>query len=61
MDRPFRVLFVCLGNAIRSQMAEGFARCYGADIIVAQGYEAGGHTGEVSTMVLVRAPQLSVA
>lgn len=25
----------------------------GADIIVAQGYEAGGHTGEVSTMVLV--------
>jgi NAD(P)H-dependent flavin oxidoreductase YrpB (nitropropane dioxygenase family) len=25
----------------------------GVDIIVAQGYEAGGHTGEVSTMVLV--------
>ncbi len=25
----------------------------GADIIVAQGYEAGGHTGEISTMVLV--------
>jgi NAD(P)H-dependent flavin oxidoreductase YrpB (nitropropane dioxygenase family) len=24
----------------------------GADIIVAQGYEAGGHTGEISTMVL---------
>jgi NAD(P)H-dependent flavin oxidoreductase YrpB (nitropropane dioxygenase family) len=25
----------------------------GADIVVAQGYEAGGHTGEVATMVLV--------
>ena len=25
----------------------------GVDVIVAQGYEAGGHTGEVSTMVLV--------
>jgi NAD(P)H-dependent flavin oxidoreductase YrpB (nitropropane dioxygenase family) len=25
----------------------------GADIIVAQGYEAGGHTGEISTMVLI--------
>lgn len=34
MDRPFRVLFVCIGNAIRSQMAEGFARCYGSDVVV---------------------------
>ena len=25
----------------------------GVDIVVAQGYEAGGHTGEISTMVLV--------
>ncbi len=24
-----RILFVCIGNAIRSQMAEGFARTYG--------------------------------
>lgn len=36
MDRPFRVLFVCIGNAIRSQMAEGFARCYGSDVLVAK-------------------------
>jgi len=28
-----RVLFVCVGNACRSQMAEGFARAYGSDII----------------------------
>jgi arsenate reductase len=26
-----RVLFVCLGNSCRSQMAEGFARALGAD------------------------------
>ena len=31
---PKRVLFVCIGNACRSQMAEGFARAYGSDIII---------------------------
>jgi arsenate reductase len=30
-----RVLFVCIGNSCRSQMAEGFARAYGSDILVA--------------------------
>lgn len=30
-----RVLFVCYGNACRSQMAEAFARTYGSDVIVA--------------------------
>jgi arsenate reductase len=28
-----RVLFVCVGNACRSQMAHAFARAYGADVI----------------------------
>ncbi|MBI3471112.1 MAG: hypothetical protein HY013_07130 [Candidatus Solibacter usitatus] len=28
-----RVAFVCVGNACRSQMAEGFARAYGADVM----------------------------
>lgn len=28
-----RVLFLCVGNACRSQMAEGFARAYGHDVI----------------------------
>lgn len=31
-----KVLFVCIGNACRSQMAEGFARKYGADVMVAR-------------------------
>ena len=30
--RP-RVLFLCIGNSCRSQMAEGFARAYGADVM----------------------------
>jgi arsenate reductase (thioredoxin) len=30
-----RVLFVCIGNACRSQMAEGFARSYGSDVLEA--------------------------
>lgn len=28
-----RLLFVCVGNAVRSQMAEGFARAYGWDCV----------------------------
>ena len=31
-----RVLFVCIGNACRSPMAEGFARTLGADVLIAQ-------------------------
>jgi arsenate reductase (thioredoxin) len=31
-----RVLFVCIGNACRSPMAEGFARVYGPDVLDAQ-------------------------
>ena len=31
--RKPRVLFVCVGNSCRSQMAEGFARAYGADVM----------------------------
>jgi arsenate reductase (thioredoxin) len=30
-----RVLFVCIGNSCRSQMAEAFARAYGSDVMVA--------------------------
>ena len=28
-----QVLFICIGNACRSQMAEGFARVYGGDVM----------------------------
>lgn len=28
-----RVVFVCVGNACRSQMAEAFARAYGKDVV----------------------------
>jgi arsenate reductase len=36
MSHPLkRVLFVCMGNACRSQMAEAFARVYGQDALVA--------------------------
>ena len=31
-----RVLFVCIGNAARSQMAEAFARAYGSDVMAVQ-------------------------
>lgn len=31
-----RVLFVCLGNSCRSQMAEAFARAYGSDVMLAE-------------------------
>jgi len=34
--RHYRVLFVCIGNSCRSQMAEAFAKRYGADVMVAR-------------------------
>ncbi len=34
-----KVAFVCIGNACRSQMAEGFAKTYGADVM--EPYSAG--------------------
>jgi arsenate reductase len=34
--RLYRVLFVCIGNSCRSQMAEAFAARYGADVMVAR-------------------------
>ena len=35
MSAPLkRVLFVCLGNSCRSQMAEAFARAYGSDVMI---------------------------
>jgi arsenate reductase len=33
-DGRKRVLFVCIGNSCRSQMAEAFARAYGADALI---------------------------
>ena len=32
-DKLKHVLFVCIGNSCRSQMAEGFARSYGRDVM----------------------------
>ncbi len=34
--RLYRVLFVCIGNACRSQMAEAFARAHGRDVLIAR-------------------------
>jgi arsenate reductase len=34
-DERKKILFVCIGNSCRSQMAEAFARLYGSDVLVA--------------------------
>lgn len=36
MNARKKVLFVCIGNSCRSQMAEGFARMYGSDVMEAR-------------------------
>jgi arsenate reductase (thioredoxin) len=41
MKEKKRVLFICVENACRSQMAEGFARQLGGDVLEA--YSAGSH------------------
>ncbi len=33
-ENRIRVLFVCVGNSCRSQMAEGFARALGGDVMI---------------------------
>jgi arsenate reductase len=33
MNKRLRLLFLCTGNSARSQMAEGFARHYGSDVL----------------------------
>ena len=38
-DTTKKVLFVCIGNSCRSQMAEALARAYGSDVLTA--YSAG--------------------
>lgn len=35
-ERPFRVLFACVGNSARSQMAQGFAMTMGGDRVEAR-------------------------
>jgi arsenate reductase len=40
-DRPLKILFVCVGNACRSPMAEGWADYYGKGKVEA--YSAGSH------------------
>jgi arsenate reductase (thioredoxin) len=34
MTDPKRVLFLCIGNSCRSQMAEAFAKAYGSDVLI---------------------------
>ena len=47
-----KILFICIGNMIRSQMAEGFARAIGGDFL--EVYSAGlSPTGVVSEEAIV--------
>lgn len=50
--RYSRLLFVCIGNACRSQMAEAFARAYGTDVLVAK--SAGLHPAAMLSPVTAR-------
>jgi arsenate reductase len=50
-----RVLFVCIGNSCRSQMAEAFARAYGADTVIASsaGVSPASTIAPLTTKVLI--------
>ena len=49
-----RVLFVCIGNSCRSQMAEAFARAYGADImeVHSAGVSPAAHVSPLTKQIL---------
>lgn len=53
-DDRINVLFVCLGNAARSQMAEAFAKAYGPDVMRASsaGLLPGRHVLSTTRMVM---------
>jgi protein-tyrosine-phosphatase len=56
-----KILFVCIGNCVRSQMAEAFARVYGKDVIVASSAgmaPAGFIAGETIQVMLERGVSL---
>jgi arsenate reductase len=50
-----RVLFVCIGNSCRSQMAEWFARTYGSDVLEASsaGLQPAGTVAEMTQEVML--------
>ena len=53
MSQSIKLMFVCTGNAFRSQMADGFARKYGGDAfeVFSCGVMASGvHPGAVKAM-----------
>jgi protein-tyrosine-phosphatase len=50
--RAYRVLFVCYGNACRSQMAEAFARAYGEGVLIP--HSAGLHPAGMVSPVSAR-------
>src|SRR5450432_3932966 len=54
MSEPIRVLFVCVGNCVRSQMAEAIARHCCGDIIAAEsaGVSPLGFIDKTAKMVL---------
>jgi len=56
-DRPKRVLFVCVENSCRSQIAEAFARMYGAGKVEA--YSAGSRpSGQVNLKAITSMKEL---
>jgi len=56
-DRPMRVLFVCIENSNRSQMAEAFAHMHGANKVEA--YSAGSRpSGQVNPKVITSMKEL---
>jgi len=48
-----RVLFVCIGNSCRSQMAEAFARAYGSDVLSA-------HSAGLSPAMIIQPQTIQV-
>ncbi len=56
-DRPKRVLFVCVENSCRSQIAEAFAQMHGANKVKA--YSAGSRpSGQINPNAIISMKEL---
>jgi len=61
MKKPFNILFLCTGNSCRSQMAEGWARWFGAPLFEIQSAGIEAHGKNPRAIAVMKEAGISIA